>query len=392
MRADECIIDPPSVTAILGAAPDPRQRRGRRYAWGTLLQVIGAAVVSGQQTGAAIAQWVQEHAAEWQQWAPTTCGRVPSAATIRRTLRRVDVAALETALGAWSAAQLCAPAGPEMAALRAVALDGKAVRGAHTHGAKVHLVSLVTHHEALTLAQCAVAEKSNEIPAAHALLGYRDLHGWIVTADAMHTQRSTADVILRQGGHYLLVVKENQPTLYATLAEWFATPAIPAEAETVTETWDKAHGRLEQRMTQVRHLLPCGRVDWLGFPGARQGLARDCWTRRLRAGTEHAARTYALTSLPPEQTTAATLEALWRGHWHIENQAHYVRDVTCREDAGQAWVGQTPQALAALRNSALALFRLAGWTNMAAAFRHVAVSSARAFSLLDGSSAHPLRL
>ena len=224
------------------------------------------------------------------------------------------------------------------------------------------------------------------------MLGERDLRGWVVTADAMHTQRTTAEVILRQGGQYLLVVKENQPTLYATLAEWFATPATAAETEAVVETWDKAHGRLEHRTTQVRRLLPCGRMDWLGFPGARQGLARDCWTRRLRDGAVHAARTYALTSLPAEQTTVAALEALWRGHWHIENQSHYVRDVTCHEDAGQAWVGHTPHVLATLRNSALALFRLAGWTNMAAAFRHVAVCASRAFTLLDSSPAHPRRL
>ena len=137
MRADECTIVQSSVAAILGTAPDPRQRRGRRYAWGTLLQVIGAAVVSGQQTGAAIAQWVQEHAPEWQEWAPTTRDWIPSAATIRRTLRRVDVSALEMALGAWASARVDAPAGTEAleapAQLRAVALDGKAVRGAQTH-------------------------------------------------------------------------------------------------------------------------------------------------------------------------------------------------------------------------------------------------------------------
>lgn len=288
MRADECNTAQPNVLAVLGTVPDPRQKRGQRYAWVTLLQVISAAVLSGQQTGAAIAQWIVEHAAEWQGWAPTTRGWIPSAATIRRTLRHLDVTALEHALGTWNADQARAPvaegaeAGREAGApLRAVALDGKAVRGAQTHGAKVHLVSLVTHHAGLTLAQCAVEEKSNEIPAAQRLLGARDLHGWVVTVDAMHTQRATAEVILRQGGHYLMVVKANQPALYATLAEWFATPATTAEAEQVVETLDKAHGRLERRTTRLRRLLPCGRVDWLGFPGARQGLARDCWTPRL---------------------------------------------------------------------------------------------------------------
>lgn len=73
----------------------------QRYAWETLLLLICAAVVSGQQSGAAIAQWISEHAAEWQRWAPTAHGRIPSPATVRRALRQVEVSQVETALGDW---------------------------------------------------------------------------------------------------------------------------------------------------------------------------------------------------------------------------------------------------------------------------------------------------
>lgn len=393
MRATECNTACRSVSDALGRVPDPRQRRGQRYAWETLLVLICAAVVSGQQTGAAIAQWIGEHAVEWQVWAPTACGRVPSPATVRRALRQVEISQVEAALGEWVNAQLREQESSGSAPrLRAVAIDGKAVRGAQTHGAKVHLVSLVTHAQALTLGQCAVEEKSNEIPAVQRLLSGRDLRGWVVTLDAMHTQRATAELIVRQGGHYLMVVKANQPSLYATLAEWFATAAVAPEAERQDTTVEKAHGRLERRALCGRRLLRCGQVDWLDFPGARQGLARSCSARLLASGRERAALTYALTSLTPEQASLADLAALWRGHWIIENQAHYVRDVTCHEDAGQAWRGATPHTLAALRNTALALFRLAGWTNMAAAFRHVGASVAHAFTLLGCSHPQPLRL
>lgn len=276
--------------------------------------------------------------------------------------------------------------------LRAVALDGKAARGAQTHGAKVHLVSMVTHAQALTLRQCAVAQKSNEIPAVQRLRKGRDLQGWVVTLDAMHTQRATAELILRQGGDYLIVVKANQPSLYTTLAEWFATAPSAPEAERQTETVEKAHGRLERRALRGRRLLRCGEVDWLDFPGACQGLARVCSARLLASRQERAAVTYALTSLTPERASLPELATLWRGHWTIENQAHYVRDVTCHEDRGHARRGQTPQTLAALRNAALALFRLAGWTNMAAAFRHANASLAHAFTLLGAASPPSQRL
>ena len=99
--------------------------------------------------------------------------------------------------------------------------------------------------------------------------------------------------------------------------------------------------------------------------------------------------TYGLSSLPAAGTTPALLERLWRGHWTIENRVHYVRDVTFGEDAGQAWVGNTPHALAALRNLLLALLRAQGWANIADALRHYGAYAHRALSLL---AAHPLRL
>ena len=92
--------------------------------------------------------------------------------------------------------------------------------------------------------------------------------------------------------------------------------------------------------------------------------------------------TCGVTSLRPEQASAAHLEALWRGHWTIENRVHYVRDVTLGEDAGQAWTGSTPRALATLRNAAISLLRSHGWTNIADALRHYGAGTVRALALI----------
>lgn len=372
--------------------PDPRKRRGRRYEWAGLLVLIGAAVASGQQSGAAIAQWVREHASEWQCWLPTAGGRVPSAATLRRTLRRLDAADVEQRVSRWVTAP--APRPPERedrapAAPQGLAVDGKAVRGAQRHGARVHLVSAVTHHQAQVLAQRAVADKSNEIPVVRALLAERDLHGWLVTLDAMHAQRETAALIQDQGGDYLMVVKENQPDLYAALSAWFAEPSWAEEREATVTTWAKGHGRLERRTLTRRVLTQRERLDW---PGAQQALRRVTWARELSSGHERqVTTTFALTSLSGEQADVAALEAYWRGHWTVENQVHYVRDVTCGEDAGQARCGATPQVLAALRNGVLSRLRQQGWTHMAAALRHLAASVPRVLTFL-GCAPHALDL
>ena len=67
---------------------------------------------------------------------------------------------------------------------------------------------------------------------------------------------------------------------------------------------------------------------------------------------------------------AARLLGIWREHWGIENQAHWVRDVVFGEDRSQVRSGTAPQLLAALRNLVLGLLRLIGVKNIAAALRH----------------------
>ena len=135
-----------------------------------------------------------------------------------------------------------------------------------------------------------------------------------------------------------------------------------------------------ERRTLTRRV--CSAREASDWPSARQALRRVCWRRALTSGREDQMVTFAVTSLAPAQASVAQLEAWWRGHWRIENQLHYVRDVTCREDAGHAYVGATAQVLAALRNGLLSLLRRQGCTNMAAAFRHTGASVPRAFTLL----------
>ncbi len=212
----------------------------------------------------------------------------------------------------------------------------------------------------------------------------RDLHGCLVTLDALHTQRATARLILAQGGHYLLVVKANQPDLSAALTEWFTEAAWSAEREAQVTTCDVGHGRHEHR-TLTRRLVDTRLLGLMGWPGVQQALRRVTWAQLRPSGVERReVVTYALTSLPATVLPAA-LEAAWRGHWTIENRLHYVRDVTWGEDAGQAHCGSTPQARAALRNGLLSLLRRCGYTQIASALRHLGASVPRTLRFLGCS-------
>ena len=195
----------------------------------------------------------------------------------------------------------------------------------------------------------------------------------------MHTQRETARLIVQQQGHYLMVVKANQPDLYEALASWFAEPDW-GEEEAMEQvcTHDAGHGRLEWRTAQ-RRTSPTLALLW---PGAQQAVRRHCLSLVRSKGEWREEVTFALTSLSAREVGVGHLEAWWRGHWTIENRVHYVRDVTFAEDAGHARAGATSQVLAALRNSLLTLLRDLGHPNIAAALRHYGASATRALRLV----------
>ena len=57
--------------------------------------------------------------------------------------------------------------------------------------------------------------------------------------------------------------------------------------------------------------------------------------------------------------------------------------MTYGEDASRVRTGPVPRARATLRNTAISLFKLAGWTNIAAANRHMAAHHALVLLGLD---------
>lgn len=358
--------------------PDPRHARGKRHHWRVMLTLITAALVCQQRSGRAIGQWVREHAADLRPLLADPLRPLPSTSTLRRALRTIDVSALEARLAQFSQ-HLAAPvqgSGP----WQAQAVDGKAVRGANRHGAQLHLVSLVQHASGVVQAQVRVAAKSNEITAVPLLLETRDLRGTVTTMDALLTQQDIAQRIVDRHGHYLMIVKENQPRLWAAIDLVFRQPPPPqaSDARASVTLREKGHGRLETR-TLERTAALTGYLEW---PGARQVLRRTCERIIVKTGLLSRETTYGVTSLPPDAVTVTQLEALWRGHWTIENKVHYVRDVTFGEDAGQAYCGHTAQALAALRNGILNVLRSQGVTNMADGLRHYGASVERALTLI----------
>lgn len=373
-----------TLLAYLEMVPDPRKRRGKRYSWAFLLTVTCMALASGESTVWGIAQWAQLHGPAILAALKAGYGHIPSPSTFYRTLHRVDIEALEafvTAYGQGIARQMAEAHTDRLrggTCWHAVAADGKDVRGAAKHGPKVHLVSLVEHGSGLVLGQRRVPDKAYEPYALSHLLDGRDLTGTVITMDALYTHADMAQQILDQGGHYFMVVKNNQPLLREDIASLFAQEPLPGETRWEHTTHGKGHGRLETRRVASSELLN----DYLDWPGVGQVVERTCTRVRLADGRASEETSYAITSLGHDQASVEELATLWRAHWTIENRVHYVRDETLGEDRGQIAKGNAPQALAALRNALLTALRARGWDNIAQALRYYAVRATRSFELV----------
>ena len=375
-----------TLLAHLGQVPDFRKARGQRFAWAYLLALVAAAVAAGQTTVLTMSAWAEQHAAALIATLQPACPRIPSAATWRRLVVYIDIAALEQHVAAHNQALDAADATIGSVAMRngqifrGQAVDGKDVRGASAHGEHTFLVSLVRHEHAYVLRQAAVDRKTNEITVVPGLLTGRNLTGTVTTMDALLTQQRIAQQILAQGGHYLMIVKQNQPARYEAVALLFRLPPVPVRrGELLTaQTEGKDHGRRERRTLASSTAL----TGYLGWPGAAQVMRRTCRRINARSGLVETETTYGITSLPRELAGPKQLEQFWRGHWTIENRLHYVREKTLGEDRCQVHTGQAPQALAAFRNAVLSLLRFHGWSNIAAATRRYADEPQRFLRLL----------
>jgi hypothetical protein len=113
---------------------------------------------------------------------------------------------------------------------------------------------------------------------------------------------------------------------------------------------EKGHGRIETRTIQFTD-----RVAGLRFPHAAQGFRVERTTLLRNGKTRHEV-VFGITSLAPDRAGEVEILALLRGHWGIE-ALHHIRDVSYDEDRSRARTGNGPQAMAALRNLAIALIR-----------------------------------
>jgi predicted transposase YbfD/YdcC len=362
-----------SLAAAFTRVPDPRRAASVQYPLAAVLSLVVVAILANSLSVLAIAEWAARQPADRLRLLGFTGGRSPCQSTLQRLFCKLDGQALAAALSAHFA-PVAVPL-PVAAGSQGVAIDGKAQRGRlpfQRGGCPVHALTAFCHEHGVVLAQEPIeqgADKSEgELTVAPALVARVAWPGRVLTGDALFCQRTLCQQVLDAGGDYLLIVKDNQPTLHEAVALLFDPPPAlgPAVLTDRREgtTRDRGHGRQQEVRTLVASTDLNDYLDW-------PGLGQVFRLRRTRCekGVPKEALRYGITSLAPETGTPDRLLALKRGHWAIENGLHRVKDVTLGEDQSTAHTGQGPSVMAFLRDAALSLLRRAGVRQIAPRLR-----------------------
>jgi hypothetical protein len=193
------------LLAGFAAIADPRRTRGVRHSLPTILGLCTAAVLSGCQTLVEITDWVTNADQDLLGALGARHDRggrctPPHPDTIERVFHALGAQGLADQLGAYLGRQAgIAPVGAPVAspvALPALAIDGKAVRGAIGPDGQIpYLLAAATHQNSAVIAERLIGAKTNEVPEFQPLLRGLALGGWVLTMDAAHTVRAHAEFI-----------------------------------------------------------------------------------------------------------------------------------------------------------------------------------------------------
>lgn len=194
-------------------------------------------------------------------------------------------------------------------------------------------------------------KQTNEIKIAAPLLDPLEIEGKNITADALHTQTSFADYIVRQRkAHYFLIAKNNQPTLRSDIEFYFQN--IDSNPEDV-DVSNGEHGRIETRSIWTTTELN----EYLNFPHVAQAFMIKRETIEKKTGKVSSEIVYGITSRPWEEASPQMVQNTIRKHWTVENGCHYILDWNYDEDRCRIRKGYGPENVARLRKFAIGLIK-----------------------------------
>lgn len=323
---------------------DPRVNRGTNYPLIEMVFVALCGAICDCNTWTDVADFGEAKLAWFRKFLPFEKG-IPSHDTFTEVFARLDTIEFYAALESWAREMARSLKG------ETVAFDGKTLCGSFDAAADksaLHSVSAWACGLKLCIALQSVAEKSNEIPAVQQLIDMLDLQGAVVTADAMHCQRETAEKIVAKDADFVLMVKGNQEALQAAV-QAAMVQAFEAEDPPLRRCRKSEQNRDRQETREVAAIpVPKDSEVFRRWPGVKTigGIYR---CREIQ-GKREESQEFFISSLP---CRVRALSQHLRSHWSIENSQHHVLDVTFTEDSSRIRQGNGPEITSVFRRLAL---------------------------------------
>jgi len=371
----------PTLFQTLSSIPDGRSNQGKRH---SLLEILGI-IMGGLTVGCC-------NITECLEWAKSSHGRpvlsqcfafphgIPHATTLSRALAKINETNLVQTVARWRHQVFGFKGMP------ALAMDGKTENGIHG-GRDRHILSLFTHHSFYLLGQITLPAKENEITASAKLFTQTetDLFGTLITADAFLTRKHVIANILDRKAQYLLIVKKNNRNLHQIISSGFADPHLEKDCH---KQYERAHGREVTTTVEISQdfYMEDIREEWSGVRWMghihREGTrpVEELGTGIMKQ-TPFSEDSYFITSL--EDLTAKEAADLIKGHWGIENNLHWQKDWSYREDQQTLRRGNAAKVMSFLKGLCLELLHRCGIHKISQTLRSYAWETPKQWQFLQ---------
>lgn len=244
-----------------------------------------------------------------------------------------------------------------------ISVDGKESRGSgrkHTSqgaGKALQTLNVYSNNYGMCLAQKFIHEKTNEIPAAQEVLGLMDLKGSIVTADAMNCQKETAEIIIKSRGDYVLCLKGNQRNLHTDVEEYFGDDELCGKIKKTGgcyhKTVEKEHGGVATREYYITE-----DIGWYGEKKLWKKLKSIGMGKKTivyENGKKMKETRYYICSIGSD---SHLFERAARGHWGVENNLHWMLDVTFQDDKNTSMAKTGAKNLQIMKKIVMSVLKL----------------------------------
>lgn len=378
------------------AVPDPRCGRETKHDHAEVLVCLIAGFLAGKTTIRRSLKWCKKHLEELREYLPLKNG-IASPSTACRILSGIDEELFALEFMEWIG-EIVDTKGIHLA------VDGKALRAAMEKVKDFRAPMVLNAIDAVTglvLAQIPIWNKECEITAIPELLKLLTIQGSTVTTDAVGTQTQIMEQILSQEGHFVLMVKKNQPQSYDEIVKYFGEMSEDHKKMQEDSSYRPRHPEMQEKYEEVScpernrdrqeyrwysvctecSLLTKTQKEWpfiktVGMarqvripverdaegnditPDIKTFLEKGSRRRPKPVQDEETGRDLQITGMISDmELTAEEMGRIKREHWSVENRLHHVLDDTFREDRSPA--KKSKNNLALIRKFAYNLLRIA---------------------------------